>query len=724
MPTTWIRYNESPRPEAVGILAIEVYFPTQHVLMSDQEAADGCPGKYTQGLGQEGMSFCNDREDVVSMALTVTHSLMEKYGIRTEEVGHVQVGTESGVDRSKSIKSHLMKLFAPQQQPGQQVNEQQGGGSCSSDGCQPQVTRGPPAEGTDCVHACYGGTAALLAAVAWVESRRWDGRLALVVAADVALYAPGTAARPTGGCGAAAILVGPDAPLVLDPLWYGNHSEHSWDFWKPFSTLPYPAVDGPRTLVQYLGAAGHCALRLADRLQAAGELAAGEGLLPQVHHYVAHAPFNKLAKKGLSRVALMDHLRGIAAGRGGDRAHQWRSTGELAEVDGEAAGVRRRSSQEQEEQQREGSAGKEVVSEQGQHSAWVREWIQEEDKNTDVTPQALPQGPGNAPAPTLAEVPDSAASRTAKDTPSSALINAARHQKPELSPEGPVAAATATATSANAHEVNMLNAAAQPMAGPRAAAANSRLEGLLRGMLEGVDIDALTVSSYDSPCATWRLDDKVLEAQLLACTAEEWLRKAEDGAWLQKQVGNSYTACVWQGLASLVWRRGTRLAGQRVLLFSFGSGTIASLLSLVPRGGGASGGGTFAASEAASFPEGQSVQAEPGGRSCVDGTRVAVAVGGEGKCGQGGGGGGGGNGPSDLRFTLEAMQRALNLESRLQARVRRTVEAFDAVSAQVAASYVCAVPYEPGGDLADVARGSYYLARVDEHGRRWYERKA
>lgn len=56
-----------------------------------------------------------------------------------------------------------------------------------------------PLQGVDCVHGCYGGTAALLAATAWVESSDWDGRLALVVAADVALYAPNSPGRATGG---------------------------------------------------------------------------------------------------------------------------------------------------------------------------------------------------------------------------------------------------------------------------------------------------------------------------------------------------------------------------------------------------------------------------------------------------------------------------------------------------------------------------------------------
>ena len=45
--------------------------------------------------------------------------------------------------------------------------------------------------------------------------RHVAGRWALVVMGDIAVYASGNA-RCTGGAGAVALLVGPDAPLVLD----------------------------------------------------------------------------------------------------------------------------------------------------------------------------------------------------------------------------------------------------------------------------------------------------------------------------------------------------------------------------------------------------------------------------------------------------------------------------------------------------------------------------
>lgn len=46
------------------------------------------------------------------------------------------------------------------------------------------------------------------------------GRYALVVAADIAVYASGNA-RCTGGAGAVAMLVGPNAPLIFDRGGYG-----------------------------------------------------------------------------------------------------------------------------------------------------------------------------------------------------------------------------------------------------------------------------------------------------------------------------------------------------------------------------------------------------------------------------------------------------------------------------------------------------------------------
>lgn len=70
-------------------------------------------------------------------------------------------------------------------------------------------------EGIDNKNACYGSTAALFNCVNWVQSESWDGRDAIVMCGDIAIYAEG-AARPVGGMGACALLIGPDAPLVIE----------------------------------------------------------------------------------------------------------------------------------------------------------------------------------------------------------------------------------------------------------------------------------------------------------------------------------------------------------------------------------------------------------------------------------------------------------------------------------------------------------------------------
>ena len=185
---------------------MDIYFPHQYVdqvcsprpavsplnisLQAELETHDGVSsGKYTVGLGQTKMGFCSDREDVNSLCLTVVNRLMEKTGTDYSQVGRLEVGTETIIDKSKSVKSVLMKLFTE---------------SGNTD-----------LEGVDSTNACYGGTAALFNSVNWVESSAWDGRLALAVCADIAVYAAG-AARPSGGAGAVAMLIGPGAPLVLD----------------------------------------------------------------------------------------------------------------------------------------------------------------------------------------------------------------------------------------------------------------------------------------------------------------------------------------------------------------------------------------------------------------------------------------------------------------------------------------------------------------------------
>jgi hydroxymethylglutaryl-CoA synthase len=179
-------------------------------------------------------------------------------------------------------------------------------------------------EGATVVNACYGGTAALLNAFLWCESSGWDGRYALVVAADIATYARGPA-RPTSGAGAVAVLVGRNAPLAFRPSERATHAAHVWDFFKPDPSVEYPVVDGALSQVCYYRALEDCYERFLSKLDAAAASDDGgeNGTASRQHHrrhehhtvetaadfYCFHAPYNKLVQKSFARLYLTDARR-------------------------------------------------------------------------------------------------------------------------------------------------------------------------------------------------------------------------------------------------------------------------------------------------------------------------------------------------------------------------------------------------------------------------------
>lgn len=264
------------RPENVGILAIEMYTPKRFVAQEDLETQDGCKGKYTVGLGQLNMAFVDDREDITSIFLTAVTNLLRKYNVDPMRIGRMEVGTETLIDKSKSVKTSLMSLFGD-----------------NSD-----------LEGITNVNACYGGTAALFNSISWVESSEWDGRYALVVCGDIAVYEAGPA-RPTGGCGALAILVGPHAPLVLEPGVRASHMMDVYDFYKPQHS-EYPVVDGKLSQWAYLSSIDKCYMRYKEKYAARYNTRAAV-TVDHFDYFAMHTPYNKLIQKGFARLFLIDY---------------------------------------------------------------------------------------------------------------------------------------------------------------------------------------------------------------------------------------------------------------------------------------------------------------------------------------------------------------------------------------------------------------------------------
>lgn len=242
-------------------------------------------------------------QDIYSFALTAVSNLLSKYQIDPNSVGRLEVGTETILDKSKSVKSVLMQLF----------------GNNSN------------IEGVDTVNACYGGTNAVFNAVNWVESSGWDGRDAIVVAGDIALYAKGNA-RPTGGAGAVAMLIGPNAPIVVEPGLRGTYMQHTYDFYKPDLTSEYPIIDGQYSIRCYTEALDACYKAYNKRERALNEnvnghangysngnsahtedLAVSKTPLDRFDYMTFHAPTCKLVSKSYARLLYNDYVANSSA---------------------------------------------------------------------------------------------------------------------------------------------------------------------------------------------------------------------------------------------------------------------------------------------------------------------------------------------------------------------------------------------------------------------------
>ena len=208
---------------------------------------------------------------------------------RAESLGHLclvnilrsrvfcwQVGTETIIDKSKAVKTTLMQLFT--EHGNQDI------------------------EGIDTTNACYGGTAAILNSLAWLETGEADGRYAIVITADIAVYEAGPA-RPTGGCGAVAVLLGPDAPIVFETGTRTSHMADVYDFFKPHLDSEYPEVDGALSNVVYTDALDNCYAGYRRKC----EEKLGVSMSSELPAYLLfHCPYCKLVQKSVGRILYND----------------------------------------------------------------------------------------------------------------------------------------------------------------------------------------------------------------------------------------------------------------------------------------------------------------------------------------------------------------------------------------------------------------------------------
>ncbi|MBC7795175.1 MAG: hydroxymethylglutaryl-CoA synthase family protein, partial [Clostridia bacterium] len=201
---------------------------------------------------------------------TAAQRLITRYDVDKNRIGMLVVGTETGVDHSKAVASFVQGLLEL-----------------------PRTMRT-----FDTQHACYGGTAALMAAADWIMSGASRGKAALVVCSDIARYGLNTAGEPTQGAGSVAMLISNTPHLFeLDHGISGTDASHVFDFWRPIGRRE-AVVDGQYSISCYLDAvngayASYREVALQSEILRKSEYSLSE----QFARISYHVPFCKMAKK-------------------------------------------------------------------------------------------------------------------------------------------------------------------------------------------------------------------------------------------------------------------------------------------------------------------------------------------------------------------------------------------------------------------------------------------
>ncbi len=248
----------------IGIHDLEIT-TTHHVVELDDLAhSNGTePAKYRFGLGQDQFSFPAPDEDIVTMGAAAALPIIQRHG--TEGIRTVMFATESGVDQSKAAGVPVQRLL----------------------GLPSQVRV------VELKQACYGGTAALQAAIG-IVSRNPNERV-LIISSDIARYELDSPGEPTQGAGAVAMLITANPALVEIEAAAGLFTDDVDDFWRPNDSTT-AVVDGKLSMSAYLDALTGAW----DDLQAQGGPS-----IDQIDRILYHQPFTKMAKKAQAHLAAL-----------------------------------------------------------------------------------------------------------------------------------------------------------------------------------------------------------------------------------------------------------------------------------------------------------------------------------------------------------------------------------------------------------------------------------
>jgi len=251
---------------SVGIDAVELWTGNLKLDLAETFAVEKGkdPEYFTKGLGLRASSFPDSYEDIVTMGANAAKRLMDRKGLEPEDVGRIDVATESSFDNSKPLSTYIA-------------------------GCLEQVYDGDfhHANKGERKFACIAGTQSIDDAYNWIRAGRNRGRKAIVVATDTALYERDDSGEATQGAGAVALLIDEDPDLVELSTEQGYGSADETDFLKP--QQQFPSVDGKRSVQVYLA-------RMREALEDY-ESVAGDVHLDDFAYAPYHTPYPGMVRK-------------------------------------------------------------------------------------------------------------------------------------------------------------------------------------------------------------------------------------------------------------------------------------------------------------------------------------------------------------------------------------------------------------------------------------------
>lgn len=190
---------------SVGIEKIGVYPCALSIPIGDICAARGLDaGTFVDRFFCDERSVVGPFEDVVTMAVNAAHRILSDEDRRAIRL--LIVGTESAPDQEKPVSSWVHRYLG------------------LSSRCR----------NFEIKHACYGATAGLQMALAWLSSGAEPGAKALLINTDHALMHLRGAQEPVLGAGAAAVLLSTTPQVVAYDLgWNGVHAHEVADIFRP-----------------------------------------------------------------------------------------------------------------------------------------------------------------------------------------------------------------------------------------------------------------------------------------------------------------------------------------------------------------------------------------------------------------------------------------------------------------------------------------------------------